>query len=926
MGSLTRAFNWEITPLGAPEAWPQSLRVAVSLLLNSRFPMFIWWGEERITLYNDAYKVILGEKHPALGKRGEDVWKEIWDVVGPLADRVMNEGESTWAEDQLLNINRQGFIEEAYFTFSYSPLFDEMGKITGVFCACTETTEKVLATKRIKRSEENLRNFILQAPVAMCILRGPQFIVEIANDKMYALWGREREMLEKRSIFSGLPEAQHQGFEELLTEVLTSGETYTAYGVPINLPRGESIETIFINLTYEALRETDGSISGLMAVAVDVTHQALNQQKIEESAQEVSAVIESAPFPIGVYTGREMRVRMANQSLMDVWGKGNDIVGKLYAEVLPELKETPILGQLDEVYTSGKPYHAKNQKVDLVIEGKLQSFYFNYSFTPLFDKDGNVYGVMNTAADVTDLNEAIQKVVEAEDKAKLAIDSAKLGPFDFDYYKNELYTSPRFEEIVGWGNDSNLDSYVSLILPEDQPIRLMAHDVAMKTGNLDYEVRIKFKKDEVRWIHTGGKVLFNDDGSPKRLIGIVQDLTEEKRFAEELERQVSERTVALELAKSTLQHSYQYLQAILDKFETALASLIPIYEGDKIVDFTFKMTNKAYSAYSNLSPEQIQGKRVKDVFPQYQETEAFERYVKTFETGEAQKWDIHYNVDGLNVYFEVSCSRMEDEVVVQLLDYTNLKSLQIDLIKNIEELQRSNKNLEDFAYAASHDLKEPIRKINFYSDRLKTEMEGKLDERQLGNLNKLQNATMRMYSLVDDLLSYSQVSVRPREQEEVDLNELIKTIQYDLELDIIESGAQFRIGKLPVIKGYARQMQQLFQNLLSNAIKYRKRDESLQVDISSQIKRGSETGQTLTSQEMNKNYHHIIVKDNGIGFDSENFERIFDVFQRLHNAESRGTGVGLSIARKVAQNHNGFIWATGEVGVGATFNLLLPTE
>ena len=166
MGGLVRTKDWTSTVLGAPHTWPQSLQTAVSILLNSQFPMFIWWGKELITIYNDAYSIIAGDKHPnALGKPGTEVWSEIWDVVGPLAEQVMVDGKSNWSEDQLLYINRHGHMEESYFTFSYSPVFDESGKIGGVFCACTETTEKVMATRKLQESEYSLRHLLMQAPV-----------------------------------------------------------------------------------------------------------------------------------------------------------------------------------------------------------------------------------------------------------------------------------------------------------------------------------------------------------------------------------------------------------------------------------------------------------------------------------------------------------------------------------------------------------------------------------------------------------------------------------------------------------------------------------------------------------------------------------------------------------------------------------------
>jgi len=295
MGLLIRNKDWSKTAIGSPDTWPQSLRTSVSILLNSRFPMFIWWGPEHITIYNDAYRVILGEKHPAaLGGSGPKVWSEIWDVVGPLANQVMQQGTSTWAEDQLLYINRLGYVEESYFTFSYSPVFDDAGTVSGVFCACTETTEKVLAAREVQESERNLRNTILQAPVAMCILKGQDFVVEIANERMFEIWGKEsRDMLNK-PIFEGLPEAKNQGFEQLLTHVYTTGETVCPNEVPATLPRKGKLELVYINFVYEPFRDGNGTITGVMAVAIDVSEQVYSRKKIEENEARTRLAIDSA--------------------------------------------------------------------------------------------------------------------------------------------------------------------------------------------------------------------------------------------------------------------------------------------------------------------------------------------------------------------------------------------------------------------------------------------------------------------------------------------------------------------------------------------------------------------------------------------------------------------------------------------------------
>ena len=145
-----RAHEWTKTPLGSLESWPQSLRTATSILLNSRYPMFLAWGPELAFIYNDGYRPIFGAKHPAaLGQPFARIWSEIWSDIEPLVVRALR-GEATFSEDLLLFMERNGYPEEVYFTFSYSPIRDETGGVGGMFCACTETTETVLGERRLR--------------------------------------------------------------------------------------------------------------------------------------------------------------------------------------------------------------------------------------------------------------------------------------------------------------------------------------------------------------------------------------------------------------------------------------------------------------------------------------------------------------------------------------------------------------------------------------------------------------------------------------------------------------------------------------------------------------------------------------------------------------------------------------------------------
>lgn len=1055
MGELTRNYDWSKTVIGSPGRWPQSLQTALSILLNTKFPMFLFWGEDLLCFYNDAYRPSMGNngKHPyALGKPGEEIWPEIWADIKPLIDSVLATGTASWSEDQLLPIYRNNKLENVYWTFSYSAVNDETGKPAGVFVTCMETTKTVHAFHELEESKQSLafaieaaelatwefdpvtnnftaddrfsewfgfsakapvdnalslqviavedrqrveaaltaaldpssggrfdmeytirpqnkeerilrakgkawfnangkayrltgtlqdvtaqvrtkkellenegryRTLIDEAPIATAFYIGKELTIQYANDIMIGYWGKDQSVIGK-TLGEAVPELQNQHFLASLEKVFLTGEPYIGANEKAELFVDGMIRPFYFSFTYKPVRNSEGIVYGIHHTAIDVTKEVLAQMKLEESEAKLRSVVESAPFPIGVYTGKEMRIQLANQAILDAWGKGNDVIGKRYADVLPELENQSIYEQLDGVYTTGVPFHAKNQRVDLMIEGQIRPFYFNYSFTPLFNAEGKVYGVMNTAADVTDLNlahlkveeseknlrntilqapvamcilkgddhvvavaneriieiwgakgrevvgrpvfEAVpevrgqgfeelldhvyhtgetykafgvpldvfrngkretiyidfvyqayreeeqtisgviavaievteqvlgrQQVEKAEERVRLAIASAGLGTYEIDLDTDKIVTSDRFNEIWGFHYPVSRNEFVAAIHPEDQQVRLDANQQLAQNGSLMYEARIIWKDGSLHWVKISGKALYDSKGHAYQLIGVVQDITEQKLFAEELSKQVKERTMELE--------------------------------------------------------------------------------------------------------------------------------------RKNKELQRSNANLEDFAYAASHDMKEPIRKIHFFADRLKERLKDKMEEQDHRYFERLETGAKRMGSLIDDLLLYSHISKGADSQEEVDLDNILTLVKEDQELTIEEKQARINSSPLPTIRGHKRQLQQLFENLINNSLKYSVPDVPPVISITSTTVKGGDTPLNLNERRRKKQYHLIRVSDNGIGFEQEDAERIFNVFTRLHgNAEYKGTGVGLSIVRKVAENHGGFIWAESQTGKGATFNVMLPAE
>ena len=269
MGAMMRAHDWSASPLGHPRDWPQALRTTVGLMLNAKFPMFVAWGPELGFLYNDAYAMILGEKHPvALGARFHAIWREIWDDIHPLIVHALK-GESTYMDRLPLRVNRHGYDEDTWFRFSYSPVRDEDGTVAGMFCACVEMTSEVLAERY--RDEENQRLTALfeQAPGIIAVLRGPDHVFELANESYLQLIGR-RELVGKAAR-EALPEVAGQGFFELLDQVYQSGQPFVGHAVPVRVQRGDALEERFVDFVYQPIRDPKGEVAGIFVEGSDVT-------------------------------------------------------------------------------------------------------------------------------------------------------------------------------------------------------------------------------------------------------------------------------------------------------------------------------------------------------------------------------------------------------------------------------------------------------------------------------------------------------------------------------------------------------------------------------------------------------------------------------------------------------------------------------
>lgn len=347
-------------------------------------------------------------------------------------------------------------------------------------------------------------------------------------------------------------------------------------------------------------------------------------------------------------------------------------------------------------------------------------------------------------------------------------------------------------------------------------------------------------------------------------------------------------------------------------------------ESGTIVDGKAILMNDAAERYTQYPREIMLTRTSCEMEPHILESPLYRGVTKMMETGEP--FHMEYQMEMTGQWVDMNVAMIDQDHLVNVFtDITERKRNHLEQEHMLYELKRSNEALEEFARAASHDLKEPIRKVQYFVSRLNAELAGSIEQQEVELLNRLEKAADRMRMLVEDLLEYSYLSISPREKEIINLNQKLQNVMDDLELSIREKGAVIQIGELPTISGYRRQLQQLFQNLINNALKYNKPGIEPRIQITSKIVRGRNSGFHLPASAEDKEFHLIEISDNGIGFEPEHADRIFDVFTRLHgNTEYPGTGIGLSIVRKVAENHGGYIMAKGQRNVGASFFVLFP--
>ncbi len=298
LGELIRSHDWAGTSLGAPETWPQPLRTAVRLILNSGHPMYIFWGPELLCLYNDAYRKSIGpERHPSsLGRPAQQVWAEIWHLIGPQIEQVVTGRGATWHENDLVPITRGGRLEDVYWTYSYSPLDDVSAPngVGGVLVVSSETTATVLAVRQKAEEAIRQREMFAQAPGFMIVMSGPQHQVEFVNDAHRRLFGSDQWL--GQPILEAFPDIANQSFFELLDRVFATGEVYRSGRVSVRFrqPKNGVEETRVLDFFYAPIYDSEQQVSGVFCQGFDATSEIEAENALHDREEKLRLATDAA--------------------------------------------------------------------------------------------------------------------------------------------------------------------------------------------------------------------------------------------------------------------------------------------------------------------------------------------------------------------------------------------------------------------------------------------------------------------------------------------------------------------------------------------------------------------------------------------------------------------------------------------------------
>lgn len=849
-------------------------------------------ADMRIELMNDAAVKLFGiPREVASGQLLTAIWNlEPEDRGFDHVRSVLATGEPAHYEWHTDNLGERRWFEINLRPFAGS----------GLAALYHETTEKRRYIAELEREQKQLAAVLREVPLGITVFEA---VYDADGDLTdLRLLRRNERALE----LSRIPENIYQP-GKLLTELMPK-ERYTEnFNAVLDVARtGEPmlLELYQPHLDKWISIRTTKHADGVLSTIHDITHIKRQGAEREQQAQLLEGILQSSPHAILVFEAIRNEDGYVEDFKIVRFNQRATLATKMSGRAL---NETTLFTCMPSVRDRLGKYVAVIEKC----EAETYEFYNHrlglwrrITNTPLGD------GFVMTMEDITEQKRISQSIEETAQLLNAVLDASPISIVVYEALRNEDGSIKDFRPLIGNKKAMQLSNFSSEEFlktnfferypsAREALLRQLREVIERKEGRL-FEWQVPT---------TGFWVSSTATPFGDGFIATSMDITEQKRQSAQIEEQA------------------QLFNGILSSLQNGLTIYRIIRnESEELEDLEYLEVAESVLRDTGFKRDEIIGKRVRDLYPGIEHTDFWEAYQQVMKTGDPVSFESHFTLGGLDNYtLNLVTAIGADKLANVYYIINDLKQAQHKLEQTVHELQRSNEDLEQFASVASHDLQEPLRKVESFSAMLGSHYGEVLGESGRDLLSRMQNAASRMRNLVTGLLAFSRLSgdehvpLAP-----VDLHNLVGDIIADLDQSIASADATISVPlRLPFVLGVESQLRHLFHNLLTNALKFHTPDASPRITVSFAALQPDDVHHLPFEAEADK-YLRFEIADNGIGFEPEFADKIFGLFERLHGiSEYRGTGLGLSICRRVAERHEGTIWAESQLGQGARFIVLL---